>query len=107
MVVRRFLELNNEIDPLLYIGSALFFGILFASVNNSLPFILIFLIGYGLITFILCSQFNVYWDVGLQLALFCGYLLGWLIGRNIIEDENPISSLENFNSQIKKWLKLE
>lgn len=106
MKIKNLLDLNNQINPFLYISSLFFLGILFSGIYNSLAFIIIFFIIYGGISYILCRYFNVYWDVGLQLALFCAYFLGWLIGRTISGDQDPTKSIKTFREDyIDKWFK--
>ena len=106
MYIRDILAINSSIDPFMYLATTFFLGILFSGVNNNLAFIFIFFIIYGIFLYYLCSVYNVIFYVGMQLALFCAYFLGWLIGRNISDpNEDPTHSLHDFSNNLRNLFK--
>ena len=101
MEIQNFLEFISLVDPFFYLSTLFFIGIMTAGVSHSLLYFIILFLIYEIIIYCLFRWKGVYWDVKLRFGLFCAYFLGWLIGRNIIGDKNPMITLENVRRKKK------
>lgn len=70
-----------------------------ASINNSILYFLLSFIVFEIIFYFLCKWKTILWDVKTRFGLFCAYFLGWLIGRSIIGDRNPLKPLEKIRKK--------
>ena len=87
-------EINN--DPMYWLGAAFFSGFLFAGWSWGIVYIIMFILFYEIGYYFYCSYKNKTWDPIIRLGMAAGALMGFLIGRNIIEDDDHEKNIRDF-----------
>ncbi len=90
-------------DPMYWLGAAFFSGFLFASWSWGILYLLSFLIVYEIFYCIYCRyKNNKEWGLQIRIGIVAGTLMGFLIGRNITEDDDHKKSIDEFCSSVGK-----
>lgn len=99
MICKMKYDLNN--DPMYSLGAAFFSGFLFSSWSWGIIYVILFLIVYeiGYYGFYCYKGWNNY-NIIVRIGIVAGALMGFLIGRNIIEDDDHEQSIHDFR---KRW----
>lgn len=99
MLCRMKRDLNE--DPMYWIGAAFFSGFLFSSWSWGVVYIILFLIVYEIFYFMFCCYQKRNYNIMIRIGIVAGAFMGFLIGRNIIEDDDHEKSIRDFRN---KWM---
>ncbi len=81
------------------LGLTFMIGILLSPWSAGVLFFLLFAVAAELYYYYRYRN-TIYWDHGIRLGLFCAGFLGWLMGREISGDHEPMKTLENPKKEI-------
>ena len=87
-------DINN--DPMYWLGASFFSGFLFSTWSWGILYVLSFLIIYEIGYYIYCSYQSKEYDCMIRIGIVAGALMGFLIGRAIIEDDDHTASIDEF-----------
>jgi len=91
-------------DPMYWLGAAFFSGFLFSTWSWGILYLISFLIIYEIFYYFYCNHYVKHWDFPMRIGLACGALMGFLIGRNITEDDDHEQSMKDFCNDIKRFI---
>lgn len=88
-------------DPLYWLGAAFFSGFLFSAWSWGILYVLSFLIIYEIGYYVYCSATKKLdkYSILIRIGLVAGGLMGFLIGRGIIEDDDHEKSIKEFRNR--------
>jgi len=92
--MNEFIYVFKNLQPFYWLALSFITGFIVSPWRDDLFIILLFFIGYEAVWYYICRQWLMTeWDWISRLAYICAYLLGWLIGRQLLcEDDDPVSS---------------
>lgn len=89
-----------DTDPMYWLGGAFFSGFLFSAWSWGILYLLSFLIVYEIGYFSYCYYNGLQkYNLMIRLGIVAGTLLGFLIGRAIIEDDDHEASIQEFRNR--------
>ena len=89
-------------DPAYWLGAAFFSGFLFSGWSWGILYLVSFLIVYEIFYYTYCRYKVINdWDLQIRIGILAGTLMGFLIGRHIIEEDDHQKSINEF---CDRWL---
>lgn len=96
-------RINQDLyeDPMYWLGAAFFSGFLFSGWSWGILYVLVFLIIYEIGYYVYCSAYKGLEEYSfmIRIGLVAGALMGFLIGRAIIEEDDHEESIREFRNR--------
>ncbi len=100
-------HMNKDIneDPMYWLGSSFFSGVLFSYWSWGILYLLAFLIIRELAYYLYCYAYKglTYYDLMIRIGIVSGALMGFLIGRAITENDDHEKSIEEFWGSVRRY----
>lgn len=94
---------SDTYTPVAQIFASFVFGAIFAPWSWGILFLIIYFIIYEILFYIFTKGDPKYWQPETRLAVFCSYILGWIVIRTIIEDsvfESEVPMEDTYSADI-------
>jgi len=103
MLCRMNKDLNE--DPMYWLGASFFSGFLFSSWSWGILYLLVFLIIWEIGYYIYCCNYKGLdkYSFMIRIGIVAGALMGFLIARGIIEDDDHGKSMNEFWDSISRY----
>lgn len=92
-------------DPQYTLGAALFSGFFFSYWSWGIVYFLLFVLAWEIFVLCYCHYKGKEWDVMIRLGIIAGALMGFLMGRVVMDDCDHVESAKQFKRDMIRYMK--